>query len=98
MLVLEHAGFGPAHIAIGFSLQRDRHRLDDEIVDRELVERLLLLVLRRRGVDFLTRGEQFADIAVDRQVEMRDSLHRGRETIPHFYLTIRSEEHTSELQ
>ena len=77
MLVLEHAAFGPAHIAVGNPLQRDRHRLDDEVVDRELVERLLFLVLWRRGVDLLARREQLADVAIHRQVEMRNGLHRS---------------------
>src|SRR5579859_5327395 len=81
MLVLEHAGLGPAHVAIWYALQRNRHRLDDEVVDRELVERLLLLVLWCRSVDLLARGEQLADVAVDRQIEMRNRLHRGREPL-----------------
>src|SRR6478736_4927119 len=57
MLVLEHAAFGPAHVAIRNPLQRDRHRLDDEIVHRELVERLLFLVLGCRSIDLLARRE-----------------------------------------
>ncbi len=87
MLVLEHPAVGPAHIAIGNLLQRDRHRLDDEIVHRELVERLLVLVGRRLLVDLLACGQQFADVAIDRQIEMRDGLHRGgqalRDRAPH---------------
>ena len=76
MLVLEHAAFGPAHIAVRHLLQRDRHRLDDEVVDRELVERLLFLVLGRRRVDLLARGEQLADVAVDGEIEGRNGLRR----------------------
>ena len=78
MLVLEHAALGPAHVGVGHALQRQRQRLDDEVVDRELVGRLAVLVLRRGGVDLLARGQQLADLAVDRQVEMRDGLLRLR--------------------
>ena len=56
MLVLEHSAFGPAHIGVRHALQRERQRLDDEVVDRELVGRLAVLVLRRGGVDLLARG------------------------------------------
>ena len=78
MLVLEHAAFGPAHVGVGNALQRQRQRLDDEIVDRKLVGRLAVLVLGRGGVDLLARGQELADVAVHRQVEMRDGLHRLR--------------------
>ena len=77
-LVLEHAAFGPGDVRLRHALQRERHRLDDEVVDRELVGRLALLVLRRRRVDLLARGEQLADIAVDGEIEMRDRQLRLR--------------------
>ena len=76
MLVLEHAAFGPGHVRVRDALQRERERLDDEVVDRELVGRLAVLVLGRGGVDFLARGQKLADVAVDRQVEVRDGLLR----------------------
>ena len=69
--------FGPAHIGVGNALQRERQRLDDEIIDRKLVGRLAVFVLRRGGVDLLARGHQPADIAIDRVIEMRNGLHRG---------------------
>ena len=81
MLVLEHAGIGPAHVGVRHALQSQRQRLDDEIVDRKLVGRLAVLVLGRRGVDLLARLEQLADVAVDGQVEMRNGLHRRREPL-----------------
>ena len=55
MLVLEHAGLGPADIGVRHPLQRQRQRLDDEIVDRNLVGRLAVLVFRRCCVDFFAR-------------------------------------------
>ncbi len=47
VLVLEHAAVGPAHVRVRDLLQRDRERLHDEVVDRELVGGLAVLVLRR---------------------------------------------------
>ena len=77
-LCLSMPAFGPAHIGVGDALQRERQRLDDEVVDRELVGRLAVLVLGRGGVDLLARGRELADVAVDRQVEMRDGLRSRR--------------------
>ena len=74
--MLEHAAFGPAHIGIGHALQRQRQGLDDKIVDREFVRRLAVFVLRRDAVDLLARLQKIADVAVNRQVKMRDGLHR----------------------
>ena len=74
MLVLQHAGFGPAHIGIRDSLQCEPQRLDDEIVDRELVGGLAVLVLRRLRVDLLACGGELADVAIDGEIEMRDGL------------------------
>jgi hypothetical protein len=56
VLVLEHAALGPGHVGVRHALQRQRQRLDDEVVDRELVGRLAVLVLRRGGVDLLARA------------------------------------------
>src|SRR5215468_10785674 len=72
MVMLEHAAFGPGDVGVGYPLHCKRQRLDDEIVDRELVGRLAILVLRRGRVDLLARSEQLAYIAVEREIEMRD--------------------------
>src|SRR5439155_26577400 len=48
-----------------------RQRLDDEIVDRELVGRLAVGA-GRGSIDLLTRGQKLADVAVEREIEMRD--------------------------
>ena len=71
MLVLEHAAFGPGHVGVGHALQRQRQRLDDEVVDRELVDGLAV-GLGGGSVDLLACGQQLADIAVEREIEMRD--------------------------
>ena len=72
VLVLEHGAFGPGHVGVGHALERKRERLDHEIVDRNLVGRLAVLVLAGGGVDLLARRQELADVAVDRKVEMRD--------------------------
>ena len=74
--MLEHAAFGPGDVGVGHALQRERQRLDDEVVDRDLVGGLAVLVLRRGGVDLLARGQELVDIAVDREIEVRDRLLR----------------------
>ena len=70
--MLEHAAPGPGGVGVGHALQRERKRFDDEIVDRELPEGLAILVLRRGAVDLLARGQETADVAIDREVEVRD--------------------------
>ena len=57
-------------------MQGERERLDHEIVERELVGGLVVLVLGRGAVDLFARGEKFCNVAVDRQIEMRDGLRR----------------------
>ncbi len=71
-VMLEHAALGPGHVGVGNALQRERQRLDDEVVDRELVGRFAVLVLGRGGVDLLARGKELADVAVEREIEVRD--------------------------
>src|SRR6516164_6650147 len=79
MLVLEHAGFGPAHIGVWNALQRERQGLDDEIVDRKLVRGLAILVHRRGAIDLLARLQKFAYVAIDGEIEMRNRLYRCSE-------------------
>src|SRR5262252_6810339 len=79
MLVLEHAGFGPTYIGVGHALKRERQRFDGKVVDRELVSGLTVLVLRCDGVDLLACLQKLADIAIDREIKMRDGLHRSSE-------------------
>ena len=81
MPVLEHTAFGPGHVGVGHPLQRERQRLDDEVVDRELVGGLAVLVLGRGGVDLLARGQELADVAVEREIEMRNGLLRLHEAL-----------------
>ena len=81
MPVLEHAALGPRGIGVGHALQRDPKCFDDEIVDRELPERLAILVLRRGVVDLLARGQETADVAIDREVEVRDGKAGLREPL-----------------
>ncbi len=64
-------------MAAGHGLQRHGQRLDDEIVERELEG--ARAVLRRHGVQPRAGGEQRVELAVDRQIEMRDGLLRQRE-------------------
>src|SRR5258705_370500 len=56
-VMLEHAAFGPGGVGVRHALQRERERLDDKVVDRELVGGLAVLVLGCDGVDLLARGE-----------------------------------------
>src|SRR5262245_63520860 len=79
MLVPEQRSFGPGHVGVRDALKRERKRLDDEIVDRNLVGRLAVLVLRRSGVDLLARGQELVDIALEREIEMRDGELRFEE-------------------
>ena len=75
MLVLDHGAFGPRGIGIRHRLQRHRHRLDDHVVDRQLVGRHIALVgllHRRRRIDLRAQRQQRIEFAVERQVEMRD--------------------------
>src|SRR5205807_8999581 len=58
VLMLEHPAFGPGDVGVGHAPQRERQRLDDEIIDGELVGWLALLVLGRRSVDLLPRSEE----------------------------------------
>ena len=81
VFVLEHAGFGPGHVGVGHPDQRQRHRLDDEVVDRELPGRLAVGALGRGGVDVLARRQQLVDGAGDREVEMRDRLLRQHQAL-----------------
>jgi len=76
MLVLEHGAVGPGDVGIRDFLQRQRQGLDDEIVDRELVGGLAVLVFRRRRIDVFACGEQRVERAVEREIEMRDGLFR----------------------
>src|SRR5215831_19217402 len=78
-LVPEHGAFGPGHVGVRDALERERKRLDDEIVDRNLVGRLAVLVLRRGGVDLLARRHELTDIALEREIEMRDGKLRFEE-------------------
>src|SRR5882672_4023194 len=71
-VMLEHAAFGPGGVGVRHALQRERERLDDEVVDRELVGGLTVLVLGCGGLDLLARGEELAIVAVEREIEMRD--------------------------
>jgi hypothetical protein len=48
-------------------------RLDHDVVDRELVGRLAVL-LGRGGVELRAQFQQRIELAIDRQVEMRDRL------------------------
>ena len=79
MLVLEHRAFGPGHVGFRHLLQRQRQRLDDEIVDRDLVGRLAVLVLWRGGVDLFARSQKPADVAVEREIKMRNGELRFEE-------------------
>ena len=81
MAVLEHAALGPRGVGVGHALQRECKRFDDKIVDRELPERLAILVLRRGAVDLLARGQETADVAIDREVEVRDGKAGLREPL-----------------
>ena len=81
MPVLEHAALGPRGVGVGHALQRERKRFDDEIVDRQLPERLAILVLGRGAVDLLARGQETADVAIDREVEVRDGKAGLREPL-----------------
>src|SRR5258707_1394453 len=56
MLVPQHRAFGPCHVGVRDPLQCERKRLDHEIVDRDFVGRLAVLVLRRGGVGGGARG------------------------------------------
>src|SRR5262249_30543105 len=79
MLVPEQGAFGPGHVGVRDALERERKRLDDEIVDRNLVGRLAVLVLRRGGFDLLARRHELTDIALEREIEMRDGKLRFEE-------------------
>jgi pyruvate dehydrogenase E2 component (dihydrolipoamide acetyltransferase) len=81
---------GAAQIAPAMSDQQVRALYEDgsyEVIDRKLVGRFAVFVLRRDGVDFLARDKQPADIAIDRQIEMRNRLRRRsqalRDRAPH---------------
>src|SRR5262249_38550881 len=54
MLGAQQGAFGPRHVGVGTPPQRKRKRLDDEIVHRNLVRWLAVLVLWRGSVDLLT--------------------------------------------
>ena len=71
--MLEHGALGPGHIGVGHAHQSQSHALDDEIIDRDLVGGLAI-DRRRRLVDLLAQGQQLVEIAIHRQVEMRDRL------------------------
>ena len=73
MLVPEHGPFGPGHIGVRNALERERERFDDKVVDRNLVGGLAVLVLRRGGVDLFARRDELADVALEREIEMRNS-------------------------
>src|SRR4029077_10398632 len=55
-----------------YALKRKSERLDDEIVDRDLVGRLAFLVLAGGGGDLFAGGDELVDVAVHREIEMRD--------------------------
>ena len=71
--------FRPGDVGGRHLRQRQRQRLDDEVVDRELVG--ARAVLGRRGVHALAGAQQFVDAAVDRQMEVRDGLLRQRQAL-----------------
>ena len=80
VLVLEDAALGPGHIGVRHAHECERHRLDDEIVDREFPGWLAVLAFARDRVDVLAGGHQLVDGARDRQIEMRDRLLRLDQT------------------
>ena len=74
VLVLEHSALSPGHIRVGHTLQRHGQRLDDEVIDRNLVGRLAVFVFRSGGVDLLAQRQKRIELAVDCEIEMRDRL------------------------
>ena len=79
VLVAQHAGVGPRGVGRGHLLQRQRQRLDDEVVDGQLVG--ARPVLGRGAVHALARPQQLVEAAVDAQVEVRDGLLRLRQPL-----------------
>ena len=73
MLEAQDAVAGPHRVRRRHALQGERQRLDDEVVDRELVGRFVAL-LRRAGVRLLAQLEQRVELDVHREIEMRDGL------------------------
>ena len=60
-------------------LQRQRQRLDDEIVDRKPVDRLAVLSFGARIVRLLAHLQQRIHADVGGEIEMRDGLLRLRQ-------------------
>ena len=59
VLVLQHRAFGPRDVGLRHAHQRQRQRLDDEVIDRDLVGGLAVLVLGR-GVLICSRSARRA--------------------------------------
>ena len=72
ILVAQRAGFRPGDVGGRHLRQRQRQRLDDEVVDRELVGARALL--GRGRVHALAGAQQLVDAAIDGQIEVRDGL------------------------
>ena len=81
MLHLQDAILGPDRVRGRHALERDGQRLDDEVVDRELVGGLAVLVLAGGRVDLLAQGHERIELAIERQVEMRHRLLRLDEAL-----------------
>ena len=60
--------------AAGTSLQRQRQRADNEIVERELECRIAVAVFGRGAIGFFAQGGEAVDSNVSGEIEMRDSL------------------------
>ena len=60
--------------AAGTRCKRQRQRLDDEVVDRELVGRARRPCLRRAGIGLLAERQQLVHLDVGGEIEMRDGL------------------------
>ena len=73
-LWIEDAALGEGRVRVGHALQRQSHRLDDEVVHRQLIR--ARPVLWRTGVEALARVEQRVDLAVHVEAEMRDGGRR----------------------
>ena len=75
MPVFHHCLVGPGNIRIRDIAQGERQRLDDHVVDRQLVGWLSIL-FRCGGVQLCPKRHQRIEFAIDSDIEMRDRLLR----------------------
>ncbi len=80
MFVLDHVLVGPGHIGVGHITQGHGQRLDNHIIDRQLVGWFLVFD-RRRLVQLRPQCQQRIQFAVHRNIEVWNGLFAFLQTL-----------------